>query len=444
MSVLRRVSSGRGHVGGEDDIRARTLTEFWRITNQSAKLTKKQLDINIAERIALLISMGSDSSSVHLDFVFGTFAACSTVLKGVCVIYARQMDTLVRDCEFLLFRKFVSAIRTDMSSTLQGVPTASRASIRSSRRSSLVSSRRSSLVSLAPCDPLDLMSICDELSREMAPLPRASPIVPGKRSRSGSSVSSDDAGTGMVFDAVTEDDAGFVDIASIIEGMAAEEPAARVRGTRNGPPKRLRGFDGKVAYTTLQWARILRESESKLTDVSTRTAMYYAQQPDVGEETDVHIHPGDDEIVSVGPPAEYEDYDELRAVSVVDPFENLGMRDRITLASRPSLASTLHRESISSDVFGSSRPLRLKELLRSELLERGRRTDTMVRFIDICELRNTTRKTAADTFQNLLTLTSIGDMRIENSRKVSFDNTALMFSLRRSGSSSASSSSSDN
>lgn len=442
MSVLRRVSSGRGHVSGEDDIRARSLTEFWRITNQSAKLTKKQLDINIAERIALLISMGSDSSSVHLDFVFGTFAACSTVLKGVCVIYARQMDTLVRDCEFLLFRKFVSAIRTDMSSTLQGVPTASRASIRSSRRSSLVSSRRSSLVSLAPCDPLDLMSICDELSREMAPLPRASPIVPGKRSRSASSVSSDDAGTGMVFDAVTEDDAGFVDIASIIEGMAAEEPAARVGGTRNGPPKRLRGFDGKVAYTTLQWARILRDSESKQTDVSTRTAMYYAQQPDVGEETDVY--PGDDDIVSVGPQAEYEDYDELRAVSVVDPFENLGMRDRSTLASRPSLASTLHRESISSDVFGASRPLRLKELLRSELLERGRRTDTMVRFVDMCEPRNTTRKTAADTFQNLLTLTSIGEMRIENSREVSFDNTALMFSLRQSGSSSASSSSSDN
>lgn len=455
--VIRRKSSPNSVVGGQDEGRE-CLKELWLLAHQTARLTKKQVDVNIAERLALLINMGSRGRSVHMDFVFGSFAMYSTVLKGVCVIYARQMDSLIRDCEMLLFRKFVSKLATgsDADMVVAHIPTASRSILSSSRRRKRsmdpASSRRSSLLSIPP---LDLDGICEELGRDIGLdiLPRASPTglrFLNKRSRSGSSVSMEDPGHStddFIFDAVPEsEEVVFCDLASILN--AAQVPSMTTPTRREPPslrPKQLKGFDAKVGYTTLQWARILRDNESNQIDISTQTALFFAKQGHTeGDDRSIRENitgsPRDDELMSIASAVDDVELDELRADSVVDPFENIGWQGRST-SGRNSLASTVARESIGSSIFGVGRsiasPGNLKELIRVELVQRGRSTHTVLGIADVCTDTKSKRFVAA-AFLNILTLASAGDITIEkNGGRVAFANDQLSFTLNGTSASSS-------
>ena len=457
------------------------LRELWVVANQAARLSKRQADINILERVSLLLSMGETASRVHVDFIFGSMSVYGGALKGVCVIYNRQVDFLLRDCELVLFRKIVHVV----SVSHQPV----RVSVSSRRKSS--ASRRSSIaaVTITPENPqeldfdslMDLDALCDELNRRtLVPSPHQRRPFVAKRTRSNSCSSS----TSNVsvhqnpFEPllpITDEYPEF-DIPLIV---TPETPPPVV------PPKKLplKGFDPKVAYTSVQWARFMREpptldfnSLTPLAYVLENPVMNFSQYAKRGRQpqtTDTRrtrrrrsvsrphpAHTPEPDAVSVADAVDMDfgdPIDELRGFDFFDQdirnegFEENGPRVSIGGSSdrssrRMSIASELlhkRRESFSSvgsafDVFEDDHHVRpildeptvLKSLIRDELDERGKKSNTLLSIEDVCPTGHTSRTAVVKTLVSILILASQGEVRINRETTQKFSNENFVFSLR--------------
>ena len=478
-SIFELLRSGSGNMRSSDD--REKLRELWVVANQAARLSKRQADIDVLERVSLLLSMGESANRVHVDFVFGYMSIFGGALKGVCIVYLRQVESLLRDCETALFRRSVNLV------SVQQHPT--RTSISSRRKSS--ASRRSSLaaISITPEVPaeldfdslMDLDALCDELNRRtLVPSPNQRRPFVAKRSRSNScSSSTSNVSVNQnpfepllpIMDEHPEFDMPFI--------VTPETPPVE-------PPKKLplKGFDPKVTYTSVQWSRFMREPptldyhnltplayvlENPLTDFTVFAKR--DRQPDTldGRRTrprrrsvrrPLPAQTPDPETVSVvdAVDGDFDPIDELRGFDFPDEnireegFEqNGGPRVSIGGSShrssrRMSIASELlhkRRDSFSSvgsafDVFDEEHctrpildePLALKSLIREELEERGKSSNTLLSLEDVCPLGHTNRKAAVKTIWSIMILASQGDIRISRQTKQSFSNENFVFSLR--------------
>ena len=469
------------------------LRELWSVANASARLTKRQAEINVLERISLLLAMGNAGGHVHVDFIFGSLSVYGSAVKGVCVIHLRQVEFLLRDCEHALIRKQINI----------ATPGPNRMSV-SSRRRSMVS-RRSSVAAVTitpdlPPEPnfdsiMDLDALCEELNRRtMAPSPQQRRVFVNKRSRSNSCSSSTSHVTAdqNPFEPLLPlaDDVLDMDIPFIVTPTTPSVEHQRVP---------LKGYDPKVCYTSIQWARHMREPPTLpnfhqftplsyiLSNPILNVAIEYSKRLRlVDDATSVrrpsrhrrrldrrplpaHTPEPEPDNISIvdAVDGDYEPIDELRGFDNSDIHDdNLlthHMNNRVSLGGssdavsdrRMSIASELlhkRRDSLSSVGSGLEycadeyqildEPTALRTLIREELEERGKKTNTLLGLHDVCPIGHTSRSAAVKTLCSILILASQGEARINREVNQTFSNENFCFSLRGGSDDSSSSSTS--
>ena len=482
-SIFELLRSGSEILRSTED--REKLRELWTVAHQAARLSKRQTDINILERVSLLLSMGESASRVHVDFIFGSMCIFGGALKGVCVVFLRQVEFLLRDCESTLLRKVVNVVSVQVQPT--------RVSVSSRRKSS--ASRRSSIaaISITPENPveldfdslMDLDALCDELNRRTlvpSPNPRRSFVAKRSRSHSCSSSTSNVSVNQNPFEPLLPimDDHAEFDFPFIV---TPETPPFE-------PPKKLplKGFDPKIAYTSVQWSRFMHEPptldfqnmtplsyvlENPITDFS-----HFAKRHREPDSPTAHDHrrtcrrrqsavrrplpapTPDPETVSVvgAVDGDFDPIDELRGFDFPDDnfgeegFEEHNYGPRVSIGGssdrssrRMSIASELlhkRRDSFSSvgsafDAFDDDHhrpildePTALKSLIRNELEERGKKSNTLLCLEDVCPRGHTTRPAAVKAFWSILILASQGEVRINRESKLTFSNENVFFSLR--------------
>jgi hypothetical protein len=471
LTSIFEILQSDGHTGRSSADREK-LKELWVVANQAARISKRQTEINVVDRIGLLLSMGDDANRVHVDFIFGSMSVYGNAFKGVCIIYLRQVDCLLRDCEAALFRKLIHAVTI--------VQPVARVSVSSRRRST--ASRRSSFaaVTITPENPpeldfdsiMDLDALCDELNRRtlVAPSPQQRRVFAKKRSRSNSCSSSTSN--------ISKDQNPFEPLLPLADDIPEFDiPFIVTPETPPVEPKKepLIGYDPKVAYTSVQWARFMRDPPpldlEKMTPLSYILAssfnnfVEYMKRP---HETPVPRRrcvrrrplpantpePNDNVSVVGAVDGDYDPIDELRGFDAMDD----DIRDDVFNASRVSIGGVsdrssrrmsiaselLHkrRDSFSSvnsglDFFDDdhSRPVLdepsvLKNLIREELEERGKKTNTLLSLEDVCPIGHTARQAVVKTISSLLILASQGDVCINREMYQTFSNVDFCFSLK--------------
>jgi len=240
----------------------------------------------------------------------------------------------------------------------------------------------------------------------------------------------------------------------------------------------LLGYDPKVAYTSVQWARFMRDPAP--VDFENRTPLSYILESCTNDfvgsmkrahETPVPRRtrscrrsvrrrplpantPAPDDNVSVvnAVDGDYDPIDELRGFEDYDVRDEILDTSRISIGGvsdrssrRMSIASELfhkRRDSLSSvtsglDLFDDDHPRPLldepsvlKELIREELEERGKKTNTLLSLEDVCPIGHTGRQAVVKTISSLLILASQGDVRISREVHQKFTNVDFCFSLK--------------
>ena len=455
-----------------------SLKDLWSAGTQSTKLSKRQIDVNVAEQVALLVNFGQlaiGGSHNQLDSISGSITVYATVVRGVCIIYAKQVDILLRDCESALVRKPVASI-----------PTASRASLSSTKRrlscsseggNSALRSRRSSMVTMPPIDSaeiedfdaiMDLDALCAELTRRnvitetVVPVTQI-PTLAGKRSRSGSSVSEDHVSVehAPAFEAV----APSVDD---MEFLAECQPPPAFTPPPTPPPncpprsaraRTLKGFDPKTSFTTIQWSRLLRGEDITQSSVPSPAELARLAKPSDMDRLYLFLvepasrgptrssRPTSTDAVSVAEAVDL-DMDELRGDEFVDHFDDPVIPARPT--GRPSDASSFapssRRQSMLSDVFEIRRQKSVtgddfRRAIENELDMRHAKKGTLIGFSDVAPVAVSTKAVAAAALVQLLVLASKNELRFKSGSKVVFG-CGPAFTLTSGSSSSSSSSSS--
>lgn len=463
-----------------------SMRDMWSAASQTTKLTKRQVGVNIVTHVDLLVEFldNSDDSDVSgFELLCRSTTIFSIIIKGLCVIFARQLDVFMRDCEHSLLLK-----------TLVQVPTAARVTTGSvKRRISLMSggppvplaSRRSTLSSMpAPVEDLEsimnLDALFEELSRPAAVARRSrgsssvSEDAVGRRSRSGSSEDQDAARPAPAFEAIMDIPA-VNDFDHLLDPLppltpteeGAKKPTVQELTPPTAVPRRreMRGFDAKITFTSTQWAK-LRKGDQITTDRNiTPQSVVEAGVPKILELKDmIFLKPHaaarkpktvkHDDAVSVAEAVDFDTrsvLDELRGDDDVDFYDHSRpVTRRLSVASRSSMATNSRRQSLLSDIFELPEDHRrlsslgnpaedLKRAILDELDSRHVNRKTVIGFGDIAPVTSTDRRLAASTFAQLLVLASKREIKfIAPSHKVGFTE-GLSFTVAGSSSSSSSS-----
>ena len=465
-----------------------SMRDLWSAAFQPTKLTKRQVAVNIVTHIDLLAEIldhSNDSDATEFEQVLcRSTTIYSTIIKGLCVIFSRQLDVLMRDCEHSLLFK-----------TLVQVPTAARVTTGSvKRRISLISggppvslaSRRSTVSSLpAPVEDLDsimnLDALFEELSRPAAVARRSrssssvSEDAVGRRSRSGCSEDQDAARPAQAFEAITGTPA-VNDLDHLLDPLppltppeeGAKKPTVQELTPPTAvPPRRreMRGFDAKITFTSTQWSKLLKGDhittdrnitpqsvvEAGVPTILQLKAMIRLQPHAAARKEKAAKH---DDAVSAAEAVDLDTrsvLDELRGDDDVDFYDHSRpMTRRLSVASRSSMATNSRRQSLVSDIFELPEDHRrlsslgnpaedLKRAILDELDSRHVNRKTVIGFRDIAPVTSTDRRLAASTFAQLLVLSSKREIKfIAPGHKVGF-NDGLSFTVAGSSSSSASS-----
>jgi hypothetical protein len=157
--------------------------------NNRSKLSKKHTEINFIEFVRYLSRsaiIGGAGLGFNVREFSGSLVVFAHSVVGACLLFAKSIDFLQRDCEGVTLRRLSAGL---VKNRKRRSSCASATNRKSSRRSSLVSA--SPMV--GDVTMTDLEALCEELSKpKPSPLKRTgSPetLVKAKRPRSGSSVS---------------------------------------------------------------------------------------------------------------------------------------------------------------------------------------------------------------------------------------------------------------
>jgi hypothetical protein len=360
---------------------------------------------------------------------------------------------------------------------------------------------------------MDLDALCEELNRrniftQAAILPsQGAGMVAKKRRSSTSSSSTSVAAPPAIYDDFPMDDAyhNLADntafesmISAVLQSPIRQAiappltdlfpstpslpPVAEVNVITPARKLPLRGYDPKPTFTTIQWARLMREPPNL--DIAKRTPLYFAKSSrieNVGEwaralregpprgskrsttrrpkSSDQHrpseapplgdVHGPDgfpEDHISVAEAVDF-DLDELRAADLGEDWRGEG--DGFVTNGRTSIASSVdrpsRRESIASEYFNrrlsdvsmvsgweEEDPKNLKEIIIHELTDHhGKKATTVVDFTQVCpERSHVSRHMAAKTFSQILILASQGDIKIKHHNFCNFvSNKNVLFSV---------------
>jgi hypothetical protein len=433
------------------------IKELLAASNHNSRLSKKQSELDVGNLVSSLINapvLKRPRSSLR----GGSYAIFASIVKGLCYIYGRRVDGLAKDCELIAVRKLES--RISMAPRPISSVTKRRLSTVSPDRA--IRSRRSSLSSIHhPVDDvenfdalMDLDALCADLNRRSSVVPAVFqvPQTPnrGKKSRSGSSVSHEE-------DAFEAADLPADDIDLALTGPLAplapllDTPAvvpistpplspSVPKSARCKPKGKLKGYNPKISFTSVEWATILRAEDITIGE-NLKPADYAARGAPDYEFVRRFIAAGnkivpdpvsvpEEDIVSVAEAVDLESIiDELRADDTMDVYEDDIVPDRAN--NRQSVASSFaaasRRQSIASDgLFDldhtshfyppQDEAEELKIEIKKALSDCHAKQGTMICLSDIAPCSMTSRREAAKTFLQLLVLSTRSDIRFKNTR----------------------------
>lgn len=451
---MRNISVG--HRGGVDCKRDIGMKGALFAERNRSRLSKKHVEINIVELCKYCesaIGLNSPRISLNTTDFRGSLIDFACAVVGSCLIYAKSIEILQRDCEAVARRKSHVASGGGLVLVVND-PKRRRTSTSSSRNGNARSSRRSSAVSVSPIvgdGLIDLDALCDELSRAS---PVALPLkvatgspqsfAKGKRPRSGSSVSEEDFEV-PAFDAeeplVPVHHASETEILTVVE-VVTPDPVA-------GPKKKLKGFDTRISLTDVQWARMMtaddisRDHNICTADLARRGTVNSASYRCV-----LWSIPRAERAESIVSEAEAVDdldsiIDELRADDIDHMAEPAG-------TSRPSIGSSFansRRQSIASDILFNDLEIEdatsIKKVIESQLTRLGAKKERMIDFTEIVPTSNSSKSDATVAFVKLLELASHNEIRFTKTKVVCISNSYPSFIVGSTESASSSSSSSN-
>jgi hypothetical protein len=396
-----------------------------------SKLSKKQADVDVLSMVGVLVNAsGLKRHRMSLQHFMGSMAIFASAVRGLCFVYDKRVEIFVHDCEIV-------AIRKPEQKLMSIVP---RPSTGAKRRMASVSAPRrqstSSVVSIAPVPEavdletvMDLDSLCADLNRRSSVLsgPQITPVPRGKKSRSGSSVSEDDA-----FDAA---DIPFEEINLDVGPLPAldDQPipeAIPTRAPAKNPRKQLKGLTPKIGMTNLEYSKMLRADAITNKCFSMTPADYAREGPLDISKIRRFLYPAAEETVSIAEAVDLDSViDELR---VEDPDIDF-MDEVVPRRERPSLDSTFadnsRRQSLASDIFvddiarkstilGEAEELKIE--IKNALEHRHAKKGTMIGFSDIVPTGCTSRRVAAGVFVQLLVLATRSEIRFKQQEKNTF------------------------
>ena len=407
--------SSTGPMSVQDMVR-----EVYLIGNQPGKLSKKHMDVKVPEVVRFVVSEEAPRSMGF--FASGSMLLMGILLKGLSFIYSKQLDSLVKE-----FENSVSGLSRMSVSSPSRIPTAFR------RRSGGSSRRRRSLAtsSIGGMSPirgdimnhhfdsplLDLDALCAELTRHRDSSMMALPPIPKLRT-----TSSDDAAEVSRISSRSseidllppEDFPEFLPFDATIPDEHIVAPLAEPV-VSSSVPARLKGFDPRLTFTNLQWARATKRTHGAIEcpkDFALKSTIEKSKivKPNVKRVKHVYTEVPDvakayseipDEVASMHE-------DELRAETVVDYYD-----DEIIAPRRESVASSFAPSRVGS-LGGPNR-------LAAELEQYGVKQDKMLCLNDVC-------RGSALTFAQLLTLAANGEIKFVHC-DMSFDNSKTLLIL---------------
>lgn len=435
------------------------VKELLAASNQNSRLSKKQSELHVGNLVSSLINapvLKRPRSSLR----GGSYAIFASIVKGLCYIYGRRVDGLAKDCELIAVRKLES--RISMAPRPFSSVTKRRLSTVSTERA--IRSRRSSLSSIRhPEDDvenfdvlMDLDALCADLNRRSSVVP-AVPHIPqtpnrGKKSRSGSSVSHEED----AFEAadIPADDIDLaltgplaplapplLDISAVVPVSTPPMSPSVPKSARRKPKGKLKGYNPKISFTSVEWATILRAEDITIGE-NLKPADYAARGAPDYEFVRRFIAAGnkivpdpvvsvlEEDIVSVAEAVDLESIiDELRADDTMDVYDDdiVPDREKNRQSMASSFAAASRRQSIASDGLldldhtshfhipqdgADELIIEIKKALSDCHAKQG----TMICLSDIAPCTMTSRREAAKTFVQLLVLSTRSDIRFKNTR----------------------------
>lgn len=431
------------------------VKELLAASNQNSRLSKKQSELDVGNLVSTLISaavLKRPRSTLH----GGSYAIYASIVKGLCYIYGRRVDGLAKDCEVLAVRKLES--RISMAPRPLNSVTKRRLSTVSTERG--IRSRRSSLSSIhIPVDDaenfdafMDLDALCADLNRRSSVVPAVTQVAQtpnrGKKSRSGSSVSQEEDAFEAADLPVDDIDlalagplaplAPLMDTPAVVPVCTPPASPSVPKSPKRKPKGKLKGFDPKISFTSVEWATILRAEDItigehlKPADYAARGTLDYEfikRFIRAGNRIDPPSVPEED-IVSVAEAVDLESViDELRADDTMEVYEDdiVPERPKNRQSVASSFAAASRRQSIASDgLFDwehsthfhppQDEAEELKIEIRNALSDFHAKRRTMICLSDIAPCDMTSRRVVAKTFVQLLVLSTRSEIRFKNTR----------------------------